>query len=367
MSEPNGDDSERVLRHRDLGKPFTPPSGESHLEAITAHVEQHFGPVENVFHELLSDQVHVDVLLVAPSEARPYVTLVTSGMSELPMHVPEGDASPRFAELVLSLVPAGELSQEGFADERVYWPIRHLKQLARMPHLLDTWLAAGQTVSTDPPEPVCDGVPFCALGVLELLDEAPRRLQVRDDLQIAFYQVVALREDELRSKLEGGDHRLAEMFDSEWLRVVFNERPSVGPDGVAQYLGLFERGRALVKVAAWLLFATAVVDTIACHLDGARLPWGRLGLTMSLSWYLGEGRPWARWLSVSLLLVGAVAGVVLFWRGMPATWRTQALMANVVVWAVCVGLLLLPQSVRFYYRGRSAPTDDQRSEDSAAS
>src|SRR5690606_17276637 len=126
-----------------------------------------------------------DVLMVLPTKERPFVTLVTSGMSELPMHVPDGNSSPRFAELVMLLAPTGELSQEAFRDERVYWPIRHLKQLARMPHLLDTWLSAGQTVSTEPPEPVADGVPFCAMGVLELLDEPARRLQVRDDLQIA--------------------------------------------------------------------------------------------------------------------------------------------------------------------------------------
>ncbi len=365
MSGPEGVDPERVLRHQDLNKPFTPPSGESHLEAITAHVEKHFGKIENVFHELISDQVHVDVLVVAPSEARPFVTLVTSGMSELPMHVPDGEPSPRFAELVMTLVPAGELSQEGFADERVYWPIRHLKQLARMPHLLDTWLAAGQTVSTDPPEPVTDGVPFCGLAVLELLEEPPRRLQVRDDLQIAFLQVVALHEDELREKLERGASYLEERFDSEWLRVVFNERPSIGPAGSEQYLELFERGRRLVMAAAVLLFLTALVDLIACHFDGVRLPWGRLGLTITLSWYLGEGRRWARWVTVLLLAAGIGLATAAFLGGMSVTWRTQALMVNVIVWLVCLWLVLLPRSVRFYYLGR-AP-DDQRSDASAES
>lgn len=366
MSDTLGGEGEGVLRHRDPRKRFTPPTGESHLHAITAHVERHFGKVDNVFHELVSDQVHLDVLVVAPTEARPYVKLVTSGMSELPMRVPDGDPSPRFAELVLTLVPAGELSQAAFADERVYWPIRQLTQLARMPHMLDTWLAAGQTVSTDPPEPVAEGVPFCALGVLELLDEPARRLQVRDDLQIAFYQVVALHEDELRSKLDRGDGQLASMFDGEWLRVVFNDRPSVGPGGADRYLAMFSRGRRLVVLTAVLLFATAIADAIACHLDGARLPLGRVGLTLTLSWYLGEGRVWARWVSLILIVVGVAATVwVFFGRGLPMTWRTQVLSVNAIVWAVSAALLLLPPSVRFYYLGRAA--GDQRSDASAES
>ena len=42
--------------------------------------EQYFGEVENVFHELVSPDIHVDICIVPPSEKRDYYTLVTMGM-----------------------------------------------------------------------------------------------------------------------------------------------------------------------------------------------------------------------------------------------------------------------------------------------
>ncbi|MBK9387913.1 MAG: suppressor of fused domain protein [Planctomycetes bacterium] len=96
----------------------TTPSGDEaggearHLAAITAHVEKHFGKVALVFHELISDELHLDVLLVAPCEDRPCWTLVTSGMSEKPMSVPAGETAPRRAELLMTLDPGWEMDRE---------------------------------------------------------------------------------------------------------------------------------------------------------------------------------------------------------------------------------------------------------------
>lgn len=37
---------------------------------------------------MLSPYVHVDIHIVEPTDERPWTTLVTSGMSERPMHAP---------------------------------------------------------------------------------------------------------------------------------------------------------------------------------------------------------------------------------------------------------------------------------------
>jgi hypothetical protein len=59
----------------------------------------------HLFHELLSDLVHVDIHIVEPTAARNYYTLVTSGMSDRPMAAPEECRECRYAELVISLPP----------------------------------------------------------------------------------------------------------------------------------------------------------------------------------------------------------------------------------------------------------------------
>ncbi len=59
-----------------------------YLDEITAHVETHIGEVEMVFHEIVSEFVHVDLLWIKPHDKFPYHALVTSGMSDKPMTMP---------------------------------------------------------------------------------------------------------------------------------------------------------------------------------------------------------------------------------------------------------------------------------------
>ena len=181
------------------------------IEQISAHVDEHIGPIVTVFHELVSDLVHIDIHMVPPTEGRPYTTLVTSGMSDLPMTTPAGTTLPRYAELLLSLPSDWPLSQEAFSDERNYWPIRMLKTLARLPHEYQTWLGFGHTVSNgEPALPYADNTKLCgALVFLPLLvPEAGRELKIDDEKTIWFYSVLPIYKEEMDFKLKKGSDAL---------------------------------------------------------------------------------------------------------------------------------------------------------------
>ena len=139
----SNDDIERpvaggnILRHKPRESEFTAPTAHAvHCEDIEAHVAKHLAPVDSVFHEILSDLIHLDVLWVKASADRPYHLLITSGMSDLPMTVPEGCEELRHAELFMAL-PA-DWNVEGNSDED-YWPMRWLKQVGRLPHALQLY------------------------------------------------------------------------------------------------------------------------------------------------------------------------------------------------------------------------------------
>ncbi len=132
-------------------KDFTPAQGESHIEAISAHIERHLGPISGVFHEIISDLVHIDVHVVPASEPFPYLRLVTSGMSDLPMTLPGGAPGSAYMELMVTLPADWPISADAFEDERNYWPVRLLKTLARLPHEYDTWLGFGHTIPNGHP------------------------------------------------------------------------------------------------------------------------------------------------------------------------------------------------------------------------
>lgn len=160
---PQAGDSPDTIRHKPRSKPFEAAEGDDEtIDRVDGHIRKHLGPVASVFHELVSDLVHLDVHFVAASQDRPVQTLVTSGMSSLPMTVPPDCAEFERAELFLSLPPDWPLDQESMRNERHYWPIRWLKTLARLPHEYETWLGIGHTIPNgDPPEKLAADTRFC--------------------------------------------------------------------------------------------------------------------------------------------------------------------------------------------------------------
>ena len=126
---------------------------EDEMSAIEQHIKNTFGEFENVFHELVSPDIHVDICVVPPSEERDYYTLVTMGMGAHRMNVPEELAEYKLerAELAIALPPDWKLDEESLKDERWYWPIGLLKVLARLPIAGDTWLGFGHTMDKQSP------------------------------------------------------------------------------------------------------------------------------------------------------------------------------------------------------------------------
>lgn len=202
-------------------QPFS-DADEALADAIGLHVMQHIGPVTNVLHEIASDLVRVDLLIVGPREGRPFTTVVTCGMSGRAMSVPIFNPEDigrlpalRFAELMLCLPADWPLTPEAFQLEEHYWPIRWLKKLARLPHIYESWLGVGHTIPNgDPPKPFASNTRFCCWLVEQPLLLAAESLQLRlPDKIINFYSMVALDEAETNIKLEQGMPALTQALD----------------------------------------------------------------------------------------------------------------------------------------------------------
>ena len=177
---------------------------EEEMEAVEGHIQQYFGKVENVFHELVSPDIHVDICMVPPTEERDYCTLVTMGMGAHRMNVPEELAEYKLerAELAIALPADWKLDQESMKDEKWYWPIRLLKSLARLPIASDTWLGFGHTM--DNKENFAENTKLCAaiLTGPQSTEEGGEVCTLPGGEEVNFYQVIPLYEDELDYKLE---------------------------------------------------------------------------------------------------------------------------------------------------------------------
>ncbi|SHG50012.1 Suppressor of fused protein (SUFU) [Hydrocarboniphaga daqingensis] len=204
-----------ILRHSEAA-PFEGPQGEECIEQISDHIEAHLGQIETVFHEIVSDTVHIDVHFVKATETFPFVRLVTSGMSDLPMSAPEDSDVPKFVEVLMTLPGNWKLDQDSLSDEHWYWPIRLMKGLARLPHKHKTWLGWGHTVPNgDPAEPYASSTKLCGAILLPsvTVPEGFHKLRIDQDKEITFFSIVPLYEEEMRLKLRSGSDALLNRFD----------------------------------------------------------------------------------------------------------------------------------------------------------
>jgi len=202
------------------------------IAAISRHIEQHVGPISGVFHELISDQVHIDVHFVPPTADFPFNVLVTSGMSDRPMTVPAGAEDVRYAELCVLLPstwPLGAVGQGTPRDED-YWPIEWLKYLARFPHEYHTWLGAGHTIPNgESAEPFAANTKLGCMLVLPAisLPEAFGELQVSAEKTIHFYCLYPLYKEEMDLKMRQGFEAVLDKFEEHGITDVIDpDRPN---------------------------------------------------------------------------------------------------------------------------------------------
>jgi hypothetical protein len=196
------------------------------LDAIEAHIAASFGEFENVFHELVSPDIHVDVCLIEPTPQRNHYTLVTMGMGAHRMKVPKELCNKKLdrAEVLITLPPDWKVPD---SDEKWYWPIRCLKALARLPGENDTWLGYGHTMTNL--EPFAENTElFGALLTMPyLFGNEAAACKLPDGDRINFYQVLPIYEDEMDFKIAYGVEALWDLFPEDFDMVVDIRRKNV--------------------------------------------------------------------------------------------------------------------------------------------
>lgn len=197
------------------------------VECLEKHLSDYFEGAEiKVFHEFLSLDFHLDVYFIKP-EKSPYNVLVTSGMSLLPMTIPEKVENPeeyRFAEVMMLLERDVEFSEVLVGDTGNDWIISMLKETARFPHHYDTWLTEGHTLqATYDMEPYNEQTNFtgCIMLPSASLPEEFTELEC-EGRKINIYSLYPLYRNELEYKIENGYSALFDLLAAADANDVFD-------------------------------------------------------------------------------------------------------------------------------------------------
>lgn len=162
-----------------------------------------------VYHEIVSDDIHLDIMVYRPTEYRPYYKLCTSGLGAYRMPLSDeekDDGQPERAELMMYL-PADwklMLSEEDeavFQDENNYWPIRLLKDFARMPLQDGCWIGYGHSMSNEDGRPLAPNTTFSA-AVLCMPPEEFCVTNLPTGKSVVHYLVVPITAEELQFKFD---------------------------------------------------------------------------------------------------------------------------------------------------------------------
>jgi hypothetical protein len=214
-----------------------------HCEEIEKHFDHLFPDMETfVFHEILSDIVHLDVFIKSPNEKHPYYVLFTSGMSDLAMPLPKGLRKERGnldrAELFMLLPKdfpmgqiciVGKLLQNGPLEET--WPIHWLKFLAKAPHEYKTWFGHSHTVPNGPDyDPLVTGTKQCGCILWQEKGEWGSMVS-SDGVVVNLYRVVPLYREEMEYRLEYGQEAWCRLLEKNGglPLIVDLHRPSLCP------------------------------------------------------------------------------------------------------------------------------------------
>lgn len=146
---------------------------EAEMESFQNAAEEAFGGAPFIFHEKVSPDIHIDILLIAPNERCPFYTACTMGVGAHRMNVPPTELrealQKEHPELRSLMFPGWERTEllmylpadwepawmkEGASEEEIrrsYWPLATLKDAARYMVQTDKWYAFSQTFSYGEP------------------------------------------------------------------------------------------------------------------------------------------------------------------------------------------------------------------------
>ena len=192
---------------------------EKEMDKVSDYIEQQYGESDLVGHEMVSPDIHCDIVIVPPTEEQPYYKLVTMGAGAYKMNVPKALSSYvcERAEYVIFLPKDWNLES---AKEEDYWPIRMLKTIARLPVRAEDWLCESHDVQlTDDGSPVAENTGFNSCVLMSSIGKngqevKPLKLGLFGK-KVAFYQLYPLYPEELQFKLEHSFDELMDRLDAE--------------------------------------------------------------------------------------------------------------------------------------------------------
>lgn len=175
-----------------------------------------FGKVHDASMEAvpLVPRVDIHTYFRTGSDGGRVCTLVTAGMSDLPMAIPAKAGVPRRVELIF------------YCSEPTAEYVNTLRWLAHFPHDQKTWIGSGHTIPNgNPPAPFFGSSALNTILLLPSIVQRDRTLSEQLTLEgdpVHFLWVVPITGAECKLKLDRGTNAILDLFGKHRHPHVFN-------------------------------------------------------------------------------------------------------------------------------------------------
>ena len=155
---------------------------------------------------------YIDLLLLDIETKVPIKILITDGLSEYKMPVPEKHKGREFNEIYFALPSYWEIEEK--ENPLMRWPIDQIQKLAKHVVENETWYGPGHTFSHgNPPAPLSENMKQNHLVLTEpiLLEDLFQPITLNEKT-IHFLAIVPLFEDEFDRKMSSGYFKFIRKF-----------------------------------------------------------------------------------------------------------------------------------------------------------
>jgi hypothetical protein len=171
------------------------------IEAFDIYCKQ-LGVEPLVLDEKKSDEIHIDLYIVPPTDDFPHKRVYTTGAASYAMDVPPG-VSP-YCEYMIVLPADWPTEFEDLQDQKNWWPFNLLKRVARAPMRNKLTFSEFDSIPLTSDGSHLPGTPFSSLMLVQpyFLPLQQRVLRTTQDHTINILCIVPLYTSELAYKLQ---------------------------------------------------------------------------------------------------------------------------------------------------------------------
>lgn len=214
------------------GADRTPVEFGKYEQEINARFETLFpGREKFMFRETISDRCQIEINIMAPTSAGNYYVVYTTGLSDLPMPLPEELAEQEtlthaelYCFLPASWNPVAVAEHGDEAPENDLWPVKMVRFLAGQVHNEGKLLHNGLMLPNgEEYEAICSEAKMGGY-VLSQLDGDIGGVLTNDETAVNFLMVIPAYREEIRYGIIYGMDELNRRYDSGKLPMVANLR-----------------------------------------------------------------------------------------------------------------------------------------------